>query len=778
MDGSTTAFFSAGAENSGIDTLNPAAVLESLPCEALVVDANSGDVLFTNAQARTNLGYTAAEAEQLSLRAISNDLFEALSACKIAPDAGQAAAMPEMDADYHRKDGSVYSSEVRLHIESSGNKTLLVCFACEKVRPGEHTEQLRRYAQFNQSLLDSSEAGILSLTPVRNEQGDVVDYRFVAANEANALLTGRTPEQLLGKTLLEEFPGNEAEGLYDIYHQVATTGRAAEFEVHYNQDDVKDWFRIKAVQTGEDGVTINFSQITPAKRYELALKELHLLSLDTDLDLDMFAQGILEIGRKIFDCPFGIYARNDGETYELVETIGNLPVSSGDTLPLSETVCAAVVREKAPVALHDLKSVHEKFSRAGFGCYIGAPLMTETRVNGTLCFLGPEAKNSPFSDSDLDNASMMADILSARIKLIESKNALRNNRDELQILFNNMPARIWYKDDRNTILHANTSAAKSMGFEDPEDLENADTYKLFPEMAAKYHEDDLAVINSNMPLRNIVESYTPLHGDQGWVSTDKIPLEVPSGEKRLLVVASDITTLKQREEQLEKLNKNLQEFAFVAAHDLQAPLRQTAMFSQLLHDEIADSAVSEDALETLKNLETSVQNMRSMVKNLYHLFSLDTQQIKLLPVDIASVVKRASASLEEVLDDSQAEILFDALPTVLGAEDLLAQLFQNLFANAVKYAGADRPVIKISSLQNPVKLVHEIRIQDNGVGIPQEFHEKVFEPFKRLHHKEEVEGSGIGLALCRRIANLHKGALRIDPKYQDGCCFVLEVPYY
>ncbi|MCI5047295.1 MAG: PAS domain-containing protein [Aquisalinus sp.] len=770
MDGSTAALrHETLAEGARLPALDTTDILENLASGALVLDASAGTIAFANTFLCKQLGFAPIELNQTSIGNLSPDLASSVE------KAGKSASV---NVALRRKDGSFLACDFRLLTETHNDKNYVICLSAESHADREYTDQIKRYAEFNQSLLDSSDAGILSLTPVRDENQQVVDYRFVAANEANALLTGRSPEQLLGKTLLEEFPGNKDEGLYDIYHQVATTGRPADFEVHYDKDNVEDWFRVRAVQTGVDGVTINFSQITSTKRYELALKELHRLSLDTSLDIAAVARGILAIGQKVFSCPFGLYTEVSDGTYHILETTDNLPLKAGATLPLEKTVCANVVQDKSPLASHDLQQSHPEQAKAGFGAYIGAPLLVDGQPVGTLCFLGQTAKNQPFSESDTDIISMMADMLTARIKLVESQDDLRRSRDELQILFNNMPARIWYKDDKNTILHANKAAAHSMGFEDPNDLENTDTYQLFPEMAAKYHEDDLAVIDSKQPLRNIVESYTPLHGEKGWVSTDKIPLEVPSGDNRLLVVSSDITTLKQREEQLEKLNRNLQEFAFVAAHDLQAPLRQTAMFSQMLRDEIEEAAISENALETLESLEKSVLNMRSMVKNLYHLFSLDTQQIQLLPVDVNAVIERAQASLEEVLQEAQAEISVEDLPTVLGAEDLLAQLFQNLFANAVKYAGSERPHVHISHNQNPAKLVHEIRVQDNGLGIPPEFHEKVFEPFKRLHHKEEVEGAGIGLALCRRISNLHKGTLRIDPKYQDGCCFVLEVPYY
>ncbi|MEM8876437.1 MAG: PAS domain-containing protein, partial [Pseudomonadota bacterium] len=140
---------------------------------------------------------------------------------------------------------------------------------------------------------------------------------------------------------------------------------------------------------------------------------------------------------------------------------------------------------------------------------------------------------------------------------LEKKNqALAAREDELRLVLDSIPSRVWYKDDKNGILRLNEAAATSMGVP-REEAEGANTYDLFGPMARKYHDDDLRVIESGEARLGIIERYTPASGEDGWVTTDKIPFADPTtGERRLLVVATDITELKRQEAQLQLINQN------------------------------------------------------------------------------------------------------------------------------------------------------------------------------------------------------------------------------
>lgn len=140
----------------------------------------------------------------------------------------------------------------------------------------------------------------------------------------------------------------------------------------------------------------------------------------------------------------------------------------------------------------------------------------------------------------------------------EIKNQLHKKTQELQLIFDNVPVRIWYKDDKNRILKLNKVAADSMGMR-VEDAEGQDTYDLCPEIAEKYHKDDLEVMHSGKAKLDIIEEYIPKDGERGWVRTDKVPYEDPdTGERTIFVVAQDITERKNTELDLKKYMKDLE----------------------------------------------------------------------------------------------------------------------------------------------------------------------------------------------------------------------------
>ncbi|MEO0423401.1 MAG: PAS domain S-box protein, partial [Pseudomonadota bacterium] len=148
-------------------------------------------------------------------------------------------------------------------------------------------------------------------------------------------------------------------------------------------------------------------------------------------------------------------------------------------------------------------------------------------------------------------------MLGAHTDVTELKRAeeeLRLRTQELDLILEHMPARIWLKDDANKIIRCNRAAAISMGFEDEEQLRGSDTYELFPAMAQKYHDDDLAVLDSGQARLNIEERYTPRDGASAWISTDKVPVETERGERRLLVMSTDVTERIAREQRLSQLN--------------------------------------------------------------------------------------------------------------------------------------------------------------------------------------------------------------------------------
>ena len=361
--------------------------------------------------------------------------------------------------------------------------------------------------------------------------------------------------------------------------------------------------------------------------------------------------------------------------------------------------------------------------------------------------------------------------------LKEAELALQAKNEELFMILNAVPARIWYKDENNKILQANDAAITSMGME-RENVVGKNSYDLFPDMAAKYHKDDLEVTASGVPKRNIVEAYTPVTGKQGWVSTDKIPLPLADGENHILVVSTDITETREQEERLKHLNQSLNDFASVTAHDIKAPLRQIHMFSEIIKDEFGESELSSRARSALDNISLCTIRVRNIIDALHSLFRLDITDADKNIENINKLIDRSIEQSASIIDQTEAEIqITNDIPNLFVCADLIVQVFQNLIINSCKYSGYCRPKIVINYHANKDLRQHKIHVEDNGIGIDTDQQVDVFEPYKRLHHSNEIDGEGIGLALCRRIMNIHHGTIEIDPDYTKGTRIILCFPF-
>lgn len=226
-------------------------------------------------------------------------------------------------------------------------------------------------------------------------------------------------------------------------------------------------------------------------------------------------------------------------------------------------------------------------------------------------------------------------------------------------------------------------------------------------------------------------------------------------------VAARETAERELRRSLADLNRavtELEQFAYIASHDLQAPLRNISGFVQLLEKRHRDK-LDGDALEFLDFISQGVRQMKSLIEDLLALSRVGrASDSKLVRQPLADTIQHGLSSLKPLISERGGEVVIHPLPTVLGEPRLLAQLFQNLISNALKFQKpGNAPRIEISALAEGERW--HIRVRDNGIGIPKTQLEAVFAIFRRLHPQDEYEGSGIGLAICRKIANYHGGEL-------------------
>jgi light-regulated signal transduction histidine kinase (bacteriophytochrome) len=256
------------------------------------------------------------------------------------------------------------------------------------------------------------------------------------------------------------------------------------------------------------------------------------------------------------------------------------------------------------------------------------------------------------------------------------------------------------------------------------------------------------------------------------------------GELRLLETIGQIlgtamqntqlyTQVQELVSNLKRSNAELEQFAYIASHDLQEPLRMVSSYMQLIAKRY-QGKLDSDADEFIAYAVDGAGRMKSMINDLLTFSRLGTRGKPFQPVDTEAVLNAALENLKLAVEDSHAAVTHDPLPSVLADESQVAQLFQNLIGNALKFHGDEPPRIHVSARKTPQ--FWEFSVRDNGIGIDPQFFERVFLIFQRLSTRAEHAGSGIGLAICKKIVERHGGRIWIESKPGEGTTFFFTLP--
>ncbi|MBH8563131.1 GAF domain-containing protein [Nostoc sp. CENA67] len=239
------------------------------------------------------------------------------------------------------------------------------------------------------------------------------------------------------------------------------------------------------------------------------------------------------------------------------------------------------------------------------------------------------------------------------------------------------------------------------------------------------------------------------------------------------IVLRQADELAQLAHDLERSNAELKKFAYVASHDLQEPLNQVANYVQLLemryHEEL-----DEDAKEFISYAVQGVSLMQTLIDDVLVYSKVDTQAIAFQLTEVETALERALSNLRQRILETGATITHDPLPTVMAGSTQLMQLFQNLIANAIKFRSDQPPQIHIGAERLEDEWLFSVR--DNGIGIDPQFSDRIFVIFQRLHTRDEYPGTGMGLAICKKIIECHRGRIWVESQLGEGATFYFTIP--
>jgi len=299
--------------------------------------------------------------------------------------------------------------------------------------------------------------------------------------------------------------------------------------------------------------------------------------------------------------------------------------------------------------------------------------------------------------------------------------------------------------------------------------------RLHPDDRERWNEEFARTVSSAEPLRSTYR-FLAHDGHTVWIHGEARIVRDAAGVPLFIHgMGFDVTKMKEAEqhvveyaEKLKQTNSELEQFAYVASHDLQEPLRTITAYTEIL---ATDYAAKLDAVagKYLHRIREGAARMKTLIQGLLQFSRVGRAEAPFELTSMEEVLREALVNLDAAIQENHAQVTHDALPPLLGNRTYLIMLFQNLIANAIKFRSEQPPLIHVSAARNNDSWIFSVR--DNGMGIDPQYHERIFGIFQRLHTQKKYPGTGIGLALSKKIVDLHGGAMRLESEMGKGSTF-------
>lgn len=415
----------------------------------------------------------------------------------------------------------------------------------------------------------------------------------------------------------------------------------------------------------------------------------------------------------------------------------------------------------------------------GVQAYACHPLVIEGQTIGTLSF-GTKSRIK-FTDKELEVMKAVTDQISIAMNRLVSNQALKESEEKYRYIVETANEGIMIADIDGMITFANAKMAEMLGyamdelvgkeglsFIDPSELETS-LERIKNRKTGIKEEYELKFLRNDGGELWTHVSGTPIHDQKG----------VHIGN---LAMYADINHRKRTELKLERLimelqrsNYELQQFAYITSHDLQEPLRNIASFAQLLKKRY-QGQLDQDADDYIEFMVEGSKRMKEMIQGLLEYSSIDKVE-EFQKVDLNTVTDNILSNLYMTIRENNAVVNRDPLPMVTADELQLSTLFENLIGNALKFRRLDQnPEIHISAHKDEEAREYIFSVSDNGIGIESEYSNKIFEVFKRLHTIDKYKGAGIGLAIAKKIVEMHDGRIWVESELGEGSTFSFTLP--
>ncbi|PXF61213.1 MAG: hypothetical protein C4B59_05555 [Candidatus Methanogaster sp.] len=356
-----------------------------------------------------------------------------------------------------------------------------------------------------------------------------------------------------------------------------------------------------------------------------------------------------------------------------------------------------------------------------------------------------------------------------------TEKALRESEEKYRVLFETAKDAIFLNDETGRFIDVNSAACESLGYDREELLK----------MSNKEIDADPRGYEAFMKVRDGLAKEAVFEVNHKMKDGTLVPVEVSGkvldcdGSRIFMAIARDITDRKRAEKKLKRVmadlkrsNTDLEQFAYVVSHDLQEPLRMVSSYVQLLSKRYSGKLDS-DADDFIGFAADGASRMHTLIQDLLRYSRVGTRGKPPTPVACEDALNHALANLKLTIEDSDAVVTHDPLPTVAADSSQLAELFQNLIGNAIKFRGEEPSRVHVAVEQKEDKWIFSVA--DNGIGISPEYFDRIFVIFQRLHGREDYSGTGIGLAVCKKIVERHGGQMWVESEPGRGATFFFTI---
>jgi len=572
---------------------------------------------------------------------------------------------------------------------------------------------------------------------------------------------------------------------------------------------------------GSDGTTTDGSKETSV--LELLVNTSKVLS--SEVELEKLVQRITDVGTQVTNAAFGAFFYNvinqTGEKYVLY-TISGVPIEAFSKFPMprNTAIFNPTFQGLGIIRYDDVtKQPHFGQSAPHFGMpkghlpvrsYLAIPVISSLtgEVFGGLFFGHPEAGVfTEDSEKLITGIAAQAAISMTNARLFEEKKEserkLREQNAVINTITNNTLQALFMLNEKQECTYMNPAAVAMTGYTLPE-VQGKELHAFIQHTHpdGRHYPIEESAIDRALLTRTQTQGEDHfIHKDGHFISvaftaSPIIESDVPRGTvievrdttiERQRAAESKVKEskakelleqkVKERTVELEKINYELLQFTSVASHDLKEPLRKISVFSKLLREKGGES-LDEPMLKYTDNIVQSSERMTRLIDDLLIFSRLSQNNIEWETVDLNVLLSQVVSDLEITISDKNAAIRFEKLPVVKGIVLQLGQVFQNLISNSLKFSDPSRnPEILITSsvIEKGGAKFNRIMFTDNGIGFDNNHAEKIFEIFQRLHSKDKFEGTGVGLAIVKKIINMHEGEIRGHSDGQ-GATFEILLP--